>query len=112
MKMKSLVAVFLLCALCVAFCACGISREDAVGTWSGTYENKGNRFSATFVLSANGEYAKVVYKNGKLSSSEVGTWEIEGGDVVLHENGSMGGATRYEYKGKALVNNGHKFYKE
>lgn len=112
MKMKSLLAILLICAFCLPLCACGISEEEAVGTWSGTYEYNGSSFSVAFVLSANGQYAKAVYKNGSMSSSETGTWEIGGGDVLLHKNGDSSTATRYEYKGGALVNNDHKFYKQ
>ena len=112
MKLKSLTAVLLACVLCFVLCACGISKEEAVGTWSGTYTYDGNSFAVAFVLSEEGEYGKAVYKNGSLSSSESGTWEIDGGDVVLHEDGNVGVSTVYEFNGEALVNNDHEFYKQ
>jgi hypothetical protein len=102
----------LVCAFCLAFCSCGISEDEAVGTWSGTYTYNGNDYKVTFVLGDDGEYAKITYKNGILSSGEDGTWEIDGGDVLLHEDGNTKVATRYEYDGEALVNNDHKFYKK
>lgn len=104
-------ALCLVCALCLALCACGIKEEEAIGTWSGTYEYNGNDFAVSFVLSANGKYSEVIYENGSLHSMEEGTWEIDGGDVLLHEYGNMGISTRYEYKGGKLVNNNHEFTK-
>ena len=112
MKIRSLVAVVLVCALCFTLCACGISKDEAVGTWSGSYSYEGNAFSVAFVLSADGEYTKLMYKNGAYYKAESGTGEIEGGDVLLHENGNEGVSTIYKYKGDALVNNDHKYYKK
>ena len=108
-KLLALSLVVIMC--CVLLCACGISKEDAVGTWSGSYVYNGNNFTAAFVLDSNGEYSKVTYKNGSLSSAEDGTWEVKGGKVILHEDGNMGISTEYKYKGDALVNNDHYFYK-
>ena len=108
---KRLIAAVLICALCFVLDSCGIKEDEAVGTWSGTYEYNGNSFSVAFVLGADGEYAQVTYKNGSLSSTEDGTWEIDGGKVVLHEDGNTGTSTVYKYRDGALVNNDHKFYK-
>lgn len=110
-KTRSILALALVCMLCVTLCACGINEEEAVGTWSGTYVYNGNSFAVAFVLSADGNYSSVIYQNGSFHSSEEGTWEIDAGDVVLHENGNMGIATRYEFKGGKLVNNDHEFTK-
>ncbi|MBO5767389.1 MAG: hypothetical protein J6R45_00295 [Clostridia bacterium] len=109
-KLLALSLVVIMC--CVLLCACGISREDAVGTWCGSYVFKGNNFTVAFVLESNGEYSEVIYKNGSFSSAEVGTWEVKGGKVFLYEDGDMMGTrTEYKYKGGALVNNDHYFYK-
>lgn len=110
-NVRSGMALVLMVAMLVSLCACGISKDEAVGTWSGTYVYEGNTFTAAFVLSEDGEYAKITYKNGSLSSSEEGTWEIDGGKVVLHEDGNMGISTVYKYSGGNLVNNGHEFSK-
>ena len=107
-KLLALSLVVIMC--CVFLCACGISKEDAVGIWSSSYVYDGNNFTNTFVLDSNGEYSKVIYENGTLSRAEDGTWEIDGGKVILHKNGDMG-STEYKYKGDALVNNDHYFYK-
>ena len=112
MKTKLIVAVILVLTLCFAFCACGMTRDKAVGTWSGTYEYNGNYFSVSFVLSSDGEYSYISYKNGDFNKSETGTWEIEDGAVVLHVDGNTSKSTIYEYDGDALVNNNHKFYKD
>lgn len=106
--MKKVIALLLALALCVALCACGISKEDVVGGWAGSYTYNGDSFSVGLVLTEDGEYSKVIYKNGSPSSSESGTYEIDGDEVVLHENGKSGTSTRYEYDDGALVNNGHK----
>lgn len=72
----------------------------------------GSSFSCAFVLSADGTYAEATYKDGSLSSTETGTYEVKGSKVILHENGNMGTSTVYKYKGGKLVNNGHEFTKE
>jgi hypothetical protein len=112
MKIKSLIAILILCTIVVSLCACGISEDEAIGTWSGSYIYNGNQFSVAFVLSPDGTYAKATYKNGSFHKSESGTWEVDGGDVLLYENGNTGAWTTYEYKGGALVNNDHEFFKK
>ena len=110
-KIKSLVAVVLLCVICFSLCACGISKKEAIGTWGGSYTYKGNKFVRTFVLGADDEYAEVTFKNGSMSSSEVGTYEVKGNKVILHKDGNKGISTIYKYKGGKLVNNDHEFSK-
>lgn len=109
---KRLISIILVCILCLSLCACGISEDEAVGTWSGAYEYNGNDFATAFTLEENGDYIKITFKNGSLSSSETGTWEVKGGKVILHEGGNKGVSTEYKYKGEALVNNKHEFTKE
>ena len=111
-KSKLLIVLALVGIICFSLCACGISREEAVGTWSGTYVYEGNTFAVAIVLSEEGNYGKASYKNGSFNSSESGTWEIKGGKVVLHRDGDMGVSTEYKYKGDALVNNVQKLYKK
>lgn len=109
-KIIALVLAAMMC--CVLLSACGISESDAVGTWSGTYVYDGNNFAVAFILSADGEYSKATVKNGEVSSTETGVWEIDGGKVVLHKDGNFGVSTEYKFKGGALVNNDHEFYKD
>ena len=111
-KIKIMILVALVCLICISLCACGISKEDAVGLWSGTYVYEGNQFACAFVLTEGGDYYKETFKNGSLSSSEIGTYEVKNGKVILHEDGNMGISTEYKYSGGKLVNNGHKFTKE
>ena len=108
---KRFISLALVCMLCISLCACGISRDEAVGTWSGTYVYNGSTFAVAFVLESNGDYAKATYKDGEFRSAESGTWEIKSGKVYLHKDGNTGTSTIYKYQGKALVNNDHKFYK-
>ena len=109
---KSFIAIILVCVICLSLCSCGISKEEAIGVWSGSYVYNGNQFSSGFVLSADGTYIQITYKNGNLNSAEEGTYEVKGGKVILHENGDMGISCEYKYKGGKLVNNGHEFYKD
>ena len=92
--MKSFVAVALLLALCLSLVACSVSKEDVVGTWTGSWTYNGNSYVEAIVLSENG------------------TYEISGRRVELHPNGEKGHTTPYEYKGGKLVNNDHEFTKK
>ncbi len=112
-NLKRVMALVLVAVICCAFlCACGISEEEAVGTWTGSYTYNGNDFSVAFVLSADGTYSEATIKNGSLNGTEKGTWEVDGGKVVLHPNGDTGHSVTYKYKDGALVNNGHEFTKK
>ncbi len=107
---RTLVLVLILTmVLCLA--SCGLEAEEVLGTWVGAYEYEGNSFSRAFVLDADGTYAEVTYKNGALSSTEVGTFEVKGKHVRLHPDGNTGITVEYDYKGEALVNNDHEYYK-
>lgn len=99
-------------AICLSLCACGISKDEAVGTWTGTYVYNGSSFSCAFVLSEDGTYDKVTYKDGSLSSAEAGTYEVKSGKVILHKDGNTGNSTVYKYKDGKLVNNDHEFSKK
>ena len=105
------VALVLLCAVCLSLCACGISKKNAIGTWQSSYVYEGNTFNVTFVLDDDGDYNKVVVKNGAISKVESGTYEIKGGKVVLHADGDDNVATKYTYKNGKLVNNNHEYVK-
>ncbi len=117
-NLKGFVAVALICVMLVSLCSCGgISEKDVIGTWSGAYVYNGSQFASAFVLSEDGTYAEVTYKDGSISSTETGSWEVDDGEVVLYEDGNKDFdvgvvSTRYQYKGGALVNNGHKFRKD
>ena len=110
-KIKSLVAVVMVCAICLSLCACGISEKSAVGTWSGEYDYNGNHFARTFVLDEDGNYTEVTTKNGELYDTETGTYEVKIGKVLLHEDGNTDTSTPYTYRFGKLVNNDHVFTK-
>ncbi|MBQ1223003.1 MAG: hypothetical protein IIX84_01825 [Oscillospiraceae bacterium] len=110
-KVKSLVAVVMLCAICLSLCGCGIVEKSFVGTWSGEYEYNGNHFSRAFVLDDDGNYTEVTLKNGSLHDTETGTYEVKGTKLLLHENGDTDVSTPYKIRLGKLVNNGHEFTK-
>ena len=61
-KCRILVSLALVCVICLSLCACGISKDKAVGTWSGAYVYDGNNFAVAFSLSADGECSKVTMR--------------------------------------------------
>ncbi len=93
--------------------ACGISKDELVGSWTGTYTYNGNRFDVAIVFKSSGSYSKATMKNGTLSSTETGDWEIKGGKVILYSDAATyhGVSTTYNYKGGKLENNNHYFSK-
>lgn len=117
-NLKCFVAVALICVMLVSLCSCGgISKKDAIGTWSGAYVYNGSQFVTAFALSENGTYAEITYKDGSMANAETGTWEVDDGEVVLYENGNKNydigvTSTRYQYKSGVLVNSGHEFRKD
>ncbi len=106
---KILVRILSICSLCFMLCACGVKHEEVIGTWGGSYTYNGNEFTQIFVLDENFEYGKLTYKNGYLSGTEMGSYEIKGNKIELEANGKAG-TTVYEYKNGKLYNNDHEFY--
>ena len=111
-KTKAAISLIMVVSICLVLVACGISQDEVVGTWSGTWEYNGKLIACAIVLNANGSYAKAIVKDGSDTSAEVGTYEIKGSEVRLHPNGNTGDTIAYKYKGGALVNNGHELYKK
>ena len=107
-----MVSLFMLLTLTACF---GVSKDEVVGTYSGSYVHNGNEYSVGIVLGEDGTYAEVVIKNGELSSSETGDFEIKGNKVLLYDSESStyhGICTKYKFKKDTLINNGHEFTKE
>ncbi|TFV94222.1 hypothetical protein E4S40_09290 [Algoriphagus kandeliae] len=98
---------FFLGLMILVSCSNGIQKEDLVGTWTGTDFN--------FEQSEGGEMAamieggRMLHEDGKLELNEngtfkifagkgdlngLGTWEIDGGDLLM--NYDVGEVTRYE----------------
>lgn len=109
-KMRMAVAVLLALTLCLALTACGVSKDDVVGTWTGTWTYNGNSFAKAFVLSENGTYASTTLKNGAYHETQTGTYAISGNKVELHPENEAG-TTVYKYKNGTLINNDHVFVK-
>lgn len=110
-KFKLTVVVALIIAMCVSMTACGLSKEDVVGTWSGGYVHEGSTYGVAFILNSDGSYTKAVYKDNGMDSIDIGTYTVKGKKVTLDSNYNAGTIT-YKYKGGALVNNGHEFTKK
>lgn len=111
-KIKILVAVALLCSICLSLCACSsLKKEDITGTWSATYYYQGNEYACTFTLSDDGGYHYTLFKDGLLSTIEDGTYAIKGEKVMLYRNGSKEISRTFKSEGEYLVNNGNNFAK-
>ena len=72
-RLKFVLALVLLAALCLSLVGCGLSEEDAVGTWGGTYTYNGSRFTVVFELFDDGTYLKMVEKDGNMQDLDMGT---------------------------------------
>lgn len=109
---KRFISIGVVLILCICLCACGSDVDNLIGAWSGAWVYNGKQISSSFVLSENGQYTGTTLTNGKVSSSNVGTWEYADGELRLHPNGDLYSATVYEYKNGKLINNGHEHIKQ
>mgnify|MGYP000103836981 CR=1 FL=1 len=106
--MKRTLALLLALVLCLSFAACGkATSNDLVGLWNGSGNHDGDSFTYTILFATSGNYFEETCKNGEPVSTEKGTYEIDGDEVFLYENGSKGSWTRYKYDGNSLNNNGN-----
>lgn len=103
---KRFISIVFVLILCICLCACGSDKKDIVGSWAGTWEFKGNQISCSIVLDENGEYSKTTLKNGVVSGSETGTWELKNEELHLHENGDLLSSTVYYYKNGKVIHIG------
>jgi len=110
--MKKTIALILVLVICLSLVACGPSQEDVVGIWTGKWTYEGNTIEKTLLLSPDGTYGALTYKNGALDKLEGGTYEISGKEVELHPDGNTGITTPYDYKRGKLVNNGHELVRQ
>lgn len=83
------------------------SSDSIVGLWNGSGNHDGYSYTYTVLFATSGNYFKETCKNGEPVSTEKGTYEIDGDEVFLYENGSKGSWTRYKYDGNSLNNNGN-----
>lgn len=113
-KLKFILALVLLTALCLSLVGCGLSEEDAVGTWGGSYIYNGSTVTVVFQLFEDGTYLKMVEKDGNMQDLDMGTYTVEKdllGTKVVLDSDIDSATTTYEYKNGGLYNNGHKFTK-
>ena len=101
-----MVSIMLLLTLCVCFCSCGSDVDNLIGTWGGKWEFKGNMISVSIVLEENGQYSATTSKNGTFSSSKTGSWELNGEELRLHENGDLNSSTVYYYRNGKVIHVG------
>lgn len=112
--MKKMLTVALVLVMTLSLCACGPTKEEVAGTYTGTYKYEGNTFSTAIVLSEDGIYVKATEKNGGEPSITIGDYEIDGNKVILYDPDSVvyhGVRTDYKYSNGTLKNGGHKFSK-
>lgn len=113
-SIKVIVICLIMLVACAVMTSCGISETDAIGTWNSTYTYNGNEFNNTFQLSEDGTYVKLVMKNGALSSTETGEYEVKRSKVILYDSSSLtyhGISMEYKYKNGILINADHEYEK-
>ncbi len=101
----------ILSLLLLALVSCGPSMEEVAGTYSGSYTYEGNKYYVVIILDDDGTYAKATTKNGILSSSDSGDYEIKGSTVRLYIDGKDH-YLDYSYKDGILENGGYQFTKD
>ncbi len=110
-SIKSILAAILIAAICLSLAACGLSEEDVVGTWSGSWRFNDNTLQAVFTLNPDGTYSRLTFKNGLFFSSDSGNFTIDGDTVILQATGAAE-QTPYTYEDGMLMNSGIHFTKE
>lgn len=111
-KCRIIVAAALLFALCLGLCACGISKEEVVGTWTSTTQRDEETLFCAIAFTEDGKYAKVIYTNDQLSAMERGTYKLSGTTVALYKEGANTKTDTYSYEDGKLLNGGHIFTKD
>lgn len=91
---------------------CGsVSSGDLIGIWSGSWEYEGKQINSSIQFERDGSYVQITYTDGNLSSTEDGTYTIEGKKVLLIDN-QYGSTSPYNYSNGKLKQNNHTFAKE
>ena len=76
---KVMVLVLVITTVLALFTGCGgPSPQELAGTYVGSYEYNGNLISVAVVINEEGQYASATVKNGQVSSSETGDYEVKG----------------------------------
>ncbi|MBE6912190.1 MAG: hypothetical protein E7473_06675 [Ruminococcaceae bacterium] len=113
--MKKVLLVALVFLLIVSIVGCSASEKDVAGRYVSSYSYGGSTYRTVISLEESGSYMKTVMKDGALHSIEEGDWELDGNEVILYDSSASthhGMATKYEFSGDALENNGNEFVKE
>lgn len=115
--MKKAIKIISVCLVLIllvtTLLACSPSVEEVTGTYSGSYTYNGNKFYVVIMLYNDGTYARATAKNGNLSTSEAGDYEIKGSKIRLYDSNTAHGSwIDYNYSSGVLETNGHKFTKE
>ncbi len=100
------VVVFLITFIAVSC----LEKNDVVGVWTGSYTYNGNSYTVSISLKENGDYAKLMYKNGYYYSFETGDYEVSGNSIRLYDSSALtyhGVSTKYSYFFGRIQNNGH-----
>lgn len=108
---RRLLALLMVCAMCVSLCSCGVSEADVVGTWNSEYTYDGVLINKTVMFKEDGSYREVVYRDGRYARTEGGTYEINGRKVIATSDRTKA-STTYKYRGGTLVNTGHEYVKQ
>ena len=102
----------ILSLLLLALVSCGPSMEEVAGTYSGSYTSyMGHKYYVVIILDDDGTYARATSKDGILSSSDSGDYEIKGSTVRLYID-SEDHYVDYSYKDGVLENGGYQFTKQ
>ena len=105
-SVKIVASVLVLSLFALFIASCGISDKDIIGTWTGEYEYNGNTFNVAIVFESSGKYARVTYKNGAISSTESGEYEIHGSEVIMYDSSALvyhGVSSSLKYKSGKLA---------
>ncbi len=99
---KIAIVMLLIFSLGLSMVACAISKEDVVGTWKGSWNYNGYRYSKTLVLKSDGSYSFDLNRDGRLYDDETGLYEVDGNKVTLYPHYGNG-KTVYTYDDDKLV---------
>lgn len=117
--MKKVLKAISLCTVLVMLLSllagCSVSKDDLVGTWTGSWEYNGKKITSAIVFKADGTYGMSTLSGWDVSSSEAGEYEIKGNKVILYDSSSAvyhGNYMELTYRNGKLENNGHYYSKD
>lgn len=57
------------------------TKKKVAGIWEGSYEYGGASYTVRLILSEDGGWQKIMYKNGREADWDIGVYTIKGGEV-------------------------------